>query len=186
MQGKAIIISSPSGGGKTTIVKHLLELDLGLEFSVSACSRSPRGNETHGKDYYFLSTAEFREKIKKRAFVEWEEVYKDQYYGTLKSELERIRNLRRHVIFDVDVVGGMNLKKYFGKNALALFIQPPSMVELEKRLRKRSTDGEAGIRDRIARAGSEMKYAGRFDVILINDRLEDTLRKAKEIVKAFL
>ena len=186
MKGKAVIFSAPSGAGKTTIVKHLLSFDLGLEFSVSACTRSPRENETNGKDYYFMSALEFKEKIEQQAFVEWEEVYKDHYYGTLKSELERIWSRQRHVIFDVDVVGGMNLKKYLKRNALSFFVQPPSLDVLESRLSERSTDNEENIRDRMIKAESEMKFSDKFDVQLINDRLEDTLKKAEAIVREFL
>ena len=186
MKGKAIIFSAPSGAGKTTIVKHVLGLDMGLEFSVSACSRAPRDNETDGKDYHFLSVEEFREKIEQEAFVEWEEVYKDHYYGTLKRELERIWNRDKYVIFDVDVVGGMNLKKYLKRQALSFFVQPPSIEELERRLRYRSTDTEENIRGRIAKAESEMKYADKFDVLLVNEHLEETLHKAEVIIREFL
>ncbi len=129
MKGKAIIFSAPSGAGKTTIVKHLLQLDLGLEFSISACSRPPRAQEVDGQDYYFMSVEDFRKHIKQDEFLEWEEVYHDHYYGTLKTELDRIWNRQKHVVFDVDVVGGLNLKRYFGRKALAVFVQPPSMQE---------------------------------------------------------
>jgi guanylate kinase len=186
MRGKAIIFSAPSGAGKTTLVKHLLELDMGLEFSISACSRPPRGQEVDGRDYYFLSVADFRKHIEQDDFLEWEEVYRDHYYGTLKSELDRIWSLEKHVVFDVDVVGGLNLKRYFGKNALAVFIQPPSMAELEKRLRDRSTDTDDRIRDRMAKAVSEMEYSAGFDVILVNDLLEEALVRVSKIVQKFL
>lgn len=186
MKGKSIIFSAPSGAGKTTIVKHLLQLDIGLEFSISACSRQPRQHEADGRDYYFMTVAEFRRHIGQDDFLEWEEVYPDHYYGTLKSELDRIWSKQKHVVFDVDVVGGLNLKRYFGQNALAVFVQPPSMQELEKRLRDRSTDADDKIRDRLEKAGGELKYAGQFDVILVNDRLEDTLLKGEEIVRNFL
>lgn len=186
MTGKSIILSAPSGSGKTTVVRHLLEAGLNLSFSVSVCSRPPRPGEVDGKDYFFIGVDEFRNRISNNEFVEWEEVYPDQYYGTLKSELERIWNQHRHVIFDVDVVGGMNLKQTFGTNALAVFVQSPSPDILEKRLRERSSDPEEKIQTRIAKAESEMQYADRFDVILINDRLEDTLRKAEKMVRAFL
>jgi guanylate kinase len=186
MTGKSIILSAPSGSGKTTVARHLLEAGLNLSFSVSACSRPPRPGEVDGKDYFFMGVEEFRNRLANDEFIEWEEVYPDQYYGTLKSELERIWNRQRHVIFDVDVVGGMNLKKAFGNNALAVFVQAPSPDVLEKRLRERSSDPEEKIQTRIAKAESEMQYADRFDVILVNDRLEDTLRKAEELVRAFL
>ena len=186
MKGKAIIFSAPSGAGKTTIVKHLLELDMGLEFSISACSRPPREQEVDGRDYYFMSVADFRKHIEQDDFLEWEEVYRDHYYGTLKSELDRIWSQQKHVVFDVDVIGGMNLKEYFGQNALAVFVQPPSLQELEKRLRDRSTDTDDKIRDRMAKAASEMEYSARFDEILVNDNLADTLVRGRKIVKDFL
>ena len=186
MKGKAIIFSAPSGAGKTTIVKHLLQLDLGLEFSISACSRPPRAQEVDGQDYYFMSVEDFRKHIKQDEFVEWEEVYRDHFYGTLKTELDRIWNRQKHVVFDVDVVGGLNLKRYFGRNALAVFVQPPSMQELEKRLRDRSTDTDDKILDRMEKAGDEMKSAAQFDVILVNDKLENTLLQGEDIVRDFL
>jgi guanylate kinase len=186
MKGKAVIFSAPSGSGKTTLVKHLLQSGLDLEFSVSACSRKPRQNEVHGKDYYFLSAEEFQKGIENGDFVEWEEVYPDHFYGTLKSELERIWNAGRHVIFDVDVVGGNNLKKIFGDDALAVFVRPPSMDVLEQRLRDRSTDPEDRIRDRLEKASAEMEYEDGFDVTIVNDRLEDAMSEAERIVSAFL
>lgn len=186
MKGKAIIFSAPSGSGKTTIVKHLLQQELNLEFSVSACSRQARENELHGKDYFFLSAEEFKVGIEKGDFIEWEEVYRDHYYGTLKSEMDRIWDAGRSVLFDVDVVGGINLKNIFRKDALAVFVQPPSMEVLEQRLRDRSTDTKEKIRDRIAKASSEMGYADQFDIIIINDRLDDALAKAEKVVSQFL
>lgn len=186
MKGKAIIFSAPSGSGKTTIVRHLLKQDLNLEFSVSACSRKPRGNEVHGKDYYFFSVEEFRKGIEKGDFIEWEEVYKDHFYGTLTSELERIWKAGKHVIFDVDVVGGKNLKTIFKEKALAVFVQPPSIEVLGQRLRDRSTDSEEKIIDRLAKASREMEYSKNFDRIIVNDRLEDTLTEAKQVVLNFL
>lgn len=186
MKGKAIIFSAPSGAGKTTIVKHLLQIDMGLEFSISACSRPPRKQEFDGRDYYFMSVEDFRKHIAQDDFLEWEEVYRDHYYGTLKTELYRIWRKQRHVVFDVDVVGGLNLKNYFGRNALAVFVQPPSMQELEKRLRNRSTDTDDKIRNRMEKASDEMKFAGQFDVVLVNDNLEDTLRRGEKMVRDFL
>ncbi len=186
MKGKSIIFSAPSGSGKTTIVKHLLQKDMNLEFSVSACSRSPRHNEAHGKDYYFLSVEKFRDGIKNGDFIEWEEVYKNHYYGTLKSELERIWKEGKHVVFDVDVVGGSKLKSIFGDNALAVFVQSPSIEILEQRLRNRSTDSEEKISDRLEKASEEMKYADKFDIVIVNDRLEDALAKAENAVSEFL
>ena len=186
MKGKAIIFSAPSGAGKTTIVKHLLQLDLGLEFSISACSRPPRAQEVDGQDYYFMSVEEFRKHIKQDEFLEWEEVYRDHYYGTLKTELDRIWNRQKHVVFDVDVGGGLSLKRYFGRKALAVFVHPPSMQELEKRLRDRSTDAADKIFDRMEKAGDEMKSSKQFDVILVNDNLEETLLRGEDIVRDFL
>jgi guanylate kinase len=186
MKGKAIIFSAPSGAGKTTIVKHLLQLDMGLEFSISACSRPPRQQEVDGRDYYFMSAADFRKHIAQDDFLEWEEVYRDHYYGTLKSELDRIWSRQKHVVFDVDVIGGLKLKEYFGQNALAVFVQSPSMQELKKRLSQRSTDTDDKIRDRMAKAASEMEFAPQFDVILVNDLLAETLVKGKKIVREFL
>jgi guanylate kinase len=186
MSGKAIIFSAPSGSGKTTIVKHLLQQNPSLEFSISACSRQPRENEVDGRDYFFLSPDEFKSGIQNNKFIEWEEVYENHFYGTLKTELDRIWKKGNHVVFDVDVVGGLNLKKVFGQNALGIFVQPPSLEILEKRLRNRSTDREEKILDRIAKASSEMEYAGKFDRIIINDKLEDTLEEAERLVNDFL
>ena len=186
MKGKLIIFSAPSGSGKTTIVKHLLTKKLGLEFSISATSRPPRGNEIHGKDYYFLTADEFRTKIGAGEFLEWEEVYPDRYYGTLKSEVERITSTGNHVIFDVDVVGGCNIKEQYGNRALSIFVQPPSVEELRKRLIKRSTDAPEVIATRIEKAEHELSFAPRFDVVLINDVLEEAFAKAEEIVMKFL
>lgn len=186
MKGKLLIFSAPSGSGKTTIVKHLLKHIPGLEFSVSACSRARREGETDGKDYYFLSAQEFRKKIEEGEFVEWEEVYPNQYYGTLKSELERIWAGGHHVVFDVDVVGGLSLKKKFEKQALAIFIKAPSLEELEKRLRDRSTDDELSIRKRIDKASDEMKYAPEFDLTIVNDNLETACAEAEKAVHDFL
>ena len=185
-KGKMIIFSAPSGAGKTTIVKHLLQQGLNLEFSVSATSRSVRPNEIHGKDYYFLTQAEFRHKIKNDEFLEWEEVYEGIFYGTLKSEVERIRNAGGNVIFDVDVVGGLNIKKYYGNEALAFFVMPPSVEELKKRLQNRSTETDDKIETRIAKAEYELGFAKYFDVILINDNLEKVFLEAEKSVSGFL
>ncbi len=183
---KLIIVSAPSGAGKTTIVRHLLSLHLGLEFSVSATSRAPRPGEVHGQDYYFLKEDEFRQKIEQDAFVEWEEVYPGIFYGTLKSEVERIWAAGHSVIFDVDVDGGLNLKRIYGSRALALFIQPPSITVLHDRLRLRLTESEEKIAVRIAKAELEMSFAPRFDVILVNDKLEVALVEAERITEDFL
>ena len=184
--GKAIIFSAPSGAGKTTIVKSLLANKLPLSFSISACSRQKRENEINGKDYHFLSLKDFKQKINEQAFIEWEEVYENNYYGTLKSEIERIWNDKKHVVFDVDVVGGLNLKKHFGNNALAIFIQPPSMDVLFKRLRNRATESEASLNKRINKAKHEMTYSPSFDSIIINDQLEKAIEVAEKKVKDFL
>lgn len=186
MGGKIIIVSAPSGAGKTTTVKHLLQQNLGLEFSVSATSRQPRPGEINGKDYHFIPESEFRQKIENREFLEWEEVYEGNLYGTLKSEVNRILNLGKSVIFDVDVVGGLNIKKFYGNDALAIFITPPSMEELEKRLKKRSTETEEKINTRIAKAKKEMEFAGQFDVIIVNDVLSTALADAEKAVAGFL
>ncbi len=184
--GKCVIFSAPSGAGKTTIVHYLLTHLKELEFSISACSRSPRHNEVDGKDYYFIGVEGFRAKIAAGAFVEWEEVYTDNYYGTLVSELERIWKNGHVVIFDVDVVGGLNLKKKLGKHALAVFVQPPSVADLEKRLRHRSTETEEKIQTRLAKAKLELSHADQFDVILLNDHLETACEEAKQLVKEFI
>jgi len=186
MKGKLLIFSAPSGAGKTTIVKHLLQKNFDLNFSVSATSREPRTGETPGKDYFFLSEKEFREKIENDEFLEWEEVYKGIFYGTLKSEVERIRNSGKNVIFDVDVVGGLNIKKHYGDEALAVFVQPPSIEELKKRLRNRSTESEEKINMRIAKAEKELRYARRFDLIIINDNLDSALKIVESKVADFL
>ncbi|MCD6201619.1 MAG: guanylate kinase [Bacteroidales bacterium] len=185
-QRKILIFSSPSGAGKTTIVRHLLRTFPNLAFSVSATTRPRRDHEEDGKDYYFLSVDEFRNKIEEDAFVEWEEVYKGTYYGTLKSEVQRLLNRGYHVVFDVDVKGALSIKKLYGKQALAVFVMPPSVEELKKRLHHRSTDPEESIRERVNKARQEMKFSDKFDVILINDKLEESLPKAEEIVKRFI
>nr|WP_319572092.1 guanylate kinase [uncultured Draconibacterium sp.] len=186
MKGKLIIFSAPSGAGKTTIVKHLLQKGFDLEFSISATSREPRHTETHGKDYYFLSGEEFLSKVENEEFLEWEEVYKGTSYGTLKSEVERIREQGKNVVFDVDVVGGLNIKKYYGDEALAVFVQPPSVEELRNRLVGRSTDSEEKIAMRVAKAEHELSFAPQFDVVIINDKLEDAFVETEKIISEFL
>lgn len=185
-QGKAIIFSAPSGSGKTTIVKHLLSQFRVLSFSISACSREKRGKEENGKDYYFLTIEDFKNKIANQEFVEWEEVYTNNFYGTLKSEVERIWNDGKHVIFDVDVKGGMKLKKYFGKNALSVFVKIPDLDILEQRLRGRGTDAEDKIQQRLAKAKDEIKEMKNFDVILENIDLENTLKNAEKLISDFI
>lgn len=186
MYGKLIIFSAPSGAGKTTIVKHLLQQDLNLEFSVSATSRGMRHTETNGKDYYFLSPEDFRSKIENDEFLEWEEVYSGTFYGTLKSEVERIRKNGRHVIFDVDVVGGCNIKNFYGDKALAVFVQPPSVEELRNRLVSRSTDAPEVIEKRVAKAEYELTFAGKFDVIIVNDNLDKAFEDAVNCIRDFI
>lgn len=185
-QGKCIIFSAPSGAGKTSIVKHLLKVRNDLEFSISACNREKRSDEEEGKDYYFLSTEEFKQKIDNKEFIEWEEVYADQYYGTLKSEIDRIWTKGKHVIFDVDVVGGLSLTRYFKEKALAIFVKAPSVEALEKRLRSRGTESDEKIAKRLGKAKQEMDYAKWFDVELLNDDLAKACREAEMMVGAFL
>jgi guanylate kinase len=186
MSRKAIIICAPSGAGKTSIVRYLLDALPYLAFSVSACSRPKRGDETDGKDYYFLTADEFRSRIEAGGFVEWEEVYPGSYYGTLKSELERIWKENRIPIFDVDVNGGVSLKKYFGSDSLAIFIRPPSLEILESRLRNRGTETGESLKKRLGRAGFELGFAGKFDLDIINEDLEKACREAVDAIVRFL
>ncbi|MFH1160043.1 MAG: guanylate kinase [bacterium] len=186
MTQKAIIVSAPSGAGKSTIVHRLMQRFAEMEFSVSACTRPKRGAEAEGKEYYFLSAEPFLEKVANGEFVEWEEVYPGSYYGTLKSELNRIWGLRKIPVFDVDVKGGLNLKKYFGASALAFFIQPPSLKILEQRLRTRSTESEESLRKRLSKAEYEMSFADKFDEVLVNDDLAQTVDQAIVSVRNFL
>jgi len=186
MEGKLVIISAPSGAGKTTIVKHLLNSGLNLSFSVSATTRPLRGNETDGEDYFFLSVPEFKKRIENNEFVEWEEVYHNLYYGTLKSELERIWTNDCHVLFDVDVKGGINLKKKFGTKSIAIFIMPPSVEELENRLIKRATDSPEKIKMRIQKAREEMMFAEEFDTVIVNHQLDKAKEEAEKTVASFL
>ena len=186
MADKLVIISAPSGAGKTTIVKHLLNSGLNLLFSVSATTRPLRGTEVDGKDYFFLSVPEFKKRIENNDFVEWEEVYKDLFYGTLKSELVRIWASGRHVLFDVDVKGGISLKNKFGANSIAIFVMPPSVEELENRLVKRATDSPEKIRMRVEKAKEEMKLANQFDTVIVNHQLDRAKKEVLETVKSFL
>ncbi len=184
--GKAVIFSAPSGGGKTTIVQHLLGQNLDLAFSISACTRNPRPNEINGKDYYFLSSEEFQGKIQEEAFVEWEELYGGNYYGTLKSEVQRVWNEGKHVIFDVDVKGGISLKNHFGDQALSIFVRPPSIEELKRRLVGRGTESDEDVAKRLERATMELSKENDFDYVLINDQLEVACSEAVEVVSGYL
>ena len=185
--GKAIIFSAPSGSGKTTIVKHLLKTNPQLGFSISACTRDKRGrDEQNGKDYYFLTPEEFKSKIDQNAFVEWEEVYEGNFYGTLKAEIERIWNEGKTVIFDVDVKGGLHLKEYFGHRALAIFVKVPSLEVLSSRLRDRGTESEESLSRRLYKAKFELSFEDKFDVSLINDDMEKSFLEAETLVNNFL
>ena len=185
--GKLIVFSAPSGSGKTTIVRHLLGIpELNLEFSVSCTTRAPRGNEVHGKDYYYISIADFKQHIKAEDFVEWEEVYRDNFYGTLKSEVERICDLGKKVIFDIDVAGGLRIKKKFPEQTLAVFVKPPSVDELKRRLKERSTETDEKINMRIAKAHVELATAPQFDKIIKNYDLDTAKQEAVELVRGFV
>lgn len=183
---KIIIVSAPSGAGKSTVVKHLLGAGMGLEFSVSATSRKMRDGEIDGREYYFITADQFRQKIENSELLEWQEVYKGSFYGTLKSEVDRIHNNGHIPIFDLDVVGGLNMKKMFGDKALALFIQPPSIEVLEQRLRSRKSDSEENLRKRLDKAAWELEFAPKFDKILVNGVLEIALQNAEKVVRDFL
>ena len=185
-QGKLVIFSAPSGAGKSTLVNYLLPQFPQLSFSISATSRAPRGQEIHGKDYYFLSSEEFNDRVAQDELLEWEEVYAGTYYGTLKSEVQRIWSEGGVVVFDIDVVGALNLKKQFGERALALFVQAPSIEVLEKRLRGRGTDSEEKISERIDKAAQEMSRAPEFDKVVVNDDLETAKAESVAILRAFL
>lgn len=186
MSNKVIIFSAPSGSGKSTIVSHILKLHPEMEFSVSATSRAPRGQERNGIEYHFFTADEFRKMIAEDKFVEYEEVYAGSFYGTLKSEVQRIWDKGHVIIFDVDVKGGVNLKKYFGDKALSVFIQAPSVEELRKRLVARGTDSAEAIAKRVAKASEEMTYADKFDYILVNDDLQKAYAEAEKMVDDFL
>jgi guanylate kinase len=186
MAGKLLIFCAPSGSGKSTIVQHLMKLDLPLAFSISATSREPRKGEVHGREYYFITPDQFREKIRNNEFVEWEEVYPDQFYGTLRSELDRIWDKGKHALFDIDVAGGLNLKNAFGDRALSVFVKPPSLEVLEQRLRARGTDDEPSLLKRLGKAGFEMDFAPQFDHVIVNDSLEVALTRAEALVRSFL
>ena len=185
-KGKAIIISAPSGAGKTTLVKRLLETGLPIKFSISACSRQARENEINGKDYFFLTIDEFKTQIQNNSFIEWEEVYENNFYGTFKKEIEGIWKMEKHVIFDVDVIGGISLKKYFGKMSISIFIKPPSLKTLSERLLNRDSENKASISTRIEKSKKEMEYINKFDCIIENDNLNDATKNIIEVVKEFI
>lgn len=186
MNGKLIIFSAPSGTGKTTIVKQLLQIGLPVSFSISATSRAMRQGEIDGEDYYFFSPQEFKHKIDRQEFLEWEEVYSNQYYGTLRSELDRIWNQNKHVIFDVDVIGGLNIKKQFQDKALSVFIMPPSLEELKHRLQYRGTETEESLQKRLQKAEHELSFAPKFDKVVLNDNLERAVEETYNLVKNFI
>jgi len=184
-EGKIIIFTAPSGSGKTTIVRHLLKKYDFLGFSVSATNRKKRTKEIDGKDYYFLTSEKFQKKIEEGAFVEWEEVYKNQYYGTLKSEIERVWSKGRHVVFDIEVNGASNIKKIYPDNSVAVFVRPPSIAELQRRLTKRKTESESSLKKRLDRAKVELTFEDNFDTVIINDLLEVALEEAEQIIETF-
>lgn len=186
MTGKLIIFSAPSGSGKSTIINYLMQQGLGLAFSISATSRAPRGTEQHGVEYFFLSPEEFRQRIADGEFLEYEEVYPDRFYGTLKAQVERQLEAGQHVIFDVDVVGGCNIKEYYGNRALSIFIQPPSIEELRHRLEGRGTDTPEVIQQRLDKAEYELSFSPKFDKIIVNDDLETAKAETLEVIKHFL
>lgn len=186
MEGKLLIFCAPSGAGKSTIVQHLMKVEPTLAFSISCTSRKPRQGELNGREYHFISPEQFRELIENKEFVEWEEVYPDQFYGTLISEVERIWSEGFHALFDIDVMGGLNLKESFGEKALSIFVKPPSMEVLEERLRSRGTENEESLQKRIGKAAHELSFAPRFDRILVNDSLEKALAEAEVLLSEFL
>ncbi|MBC5774116.1 guanylate kinase [Pontibacter sp. KCTC 32443] len=187
MQGKIIIFSAPSGAGKTTIVKHLLSVNPNLSFSISACTRDKRGRtEVNGKDYYFITPEDFKNRIANDEFVEWEEVYEGAFYGTLKSEIERIWASGKHAILDVDVKGGLSIKHFYKERALAVFVKPPSIEELANRLQARNTDSASSISSRVFKAKFEMEFEDQFDEVIVNDNLETACSKAEKLVNEFL
>jgi guanylate kinase len=185
-RGRLVIFSAPSGAGKTSIVRHLLDQDLNLAFSVSATTRAPRAGEVDGRDYHFLGIDDFKARVHAGDFVEWEEVYPGRFYGTLRSELERIWAGGRHALFDIDVIGGLDLKELFQDRALAVFVQPPSVEALEQRLRERGTENGETLRMRVDKAVHELGYADRFDAVVVNDRLPQACAEAEALVRRFL
>ena len=187
MSGKLIILSAPSGAGKSTIISNLLkENEFNLEFSISACSRKPRPGEVNGREYYFLSAEEFKKKVGNNEFIEWEEVYENHYYGTLKSEIDRIFAKGNNVIFDIDIAGGLNIKKQYPEKAISIFVMPPSVEELEKRLNTRGTDSEENIRKRVDKAKYELSFADKFDKKVVNENIEKAVADTKKIISEFI
>ena len=186
MSGKVIVVSAPSGAGKTSIVRHILDYLPELSFSTSATTRAMRDGEVDGKDYHFMSVDDFKKEISNDNFLEWEEVYDNQFYGTLKSEIERIWNEGKTVIFDVDVKGGLNIKNYFGDNALSIFIEPPTIEELERRLRKRGTENSESLKKRVQKAEYELSFAPKFDKVVLNDDLDKARQEVIDAVRCFL
>ena len=186
MNEKIIIFSAPSGSGKTTILKALIQSDLHLAFSISATSRQQRKDESDGKDYYFFTPEQFKKELINGSFIEWQEVYENQFYGTLKTEIDRLFSLKKNVVFDVDVLGGLNLKRIFGDKAFAIFIMPPSLETLESRLLNRGTETEESLRKRLQKAAYELSFAHDFDYILVNDNLEESIETAHRIILEFL
>jgi guanylate kinase len=186
LETRYVILSAPSGAGKTTIAHHLLQAGLGLEFSITACSRARRNGETDGVDYYFITADEFRRRVDAGEFLEWQEVYPDHFYGSLKSEMERISGNGHHVLFDVDVVGGLNIKKIYKEKALTVFISPPSLEALRERLESRATDSPEKIRLRLKKAEQEIARAKEFDVIIVNDKLDEAVAESEKRVREFL
>jgi len=185
-EGKVIIFSAPSGAGKSTLINHLLRGEQLFQFSISATSRLPRGNEQHGVEYFFLSPEEFLQRIANNEFIEYEEVYPNKFYGTLKSEVERALSTGTNLLFDVDVKGGLKLKNYFGKRALAIFVQPPSIEELKNRLEHRGTDTPEVITERLSKAALEMEFAPQFDVVVMNRNIFETVPQVKSLIDDFL
>jgi guanylate kinase len=186
VKGKLIILSAPSGSGKSTIINYILNENLPLEFSISATSRPPRGNEKNGVEYFFLSPDKFKEKINKGCFIEYEEVYPDRFYGTLKSEIDKKIAKGKNIILDLDVAGGLNIKKLYGADALLIFIMPPSIEELHRRLEKRATDSQEVISDRISKAAYELSLASEYDAVVVNDMLEKAQKETISIINKFL
>lgn len=184
--GKLLVITAPSGAGKTTLVKHLLTTYQDLDFSVSATTRNIRPNEVDGRDYYFMDAVAFKKKVRSRAFIEWEEVYDDQYYGTLRSEVDRLWRLRKHILFDIDVKGAVSIKKKYGDRCLTVFIKPPSLEILIERLKNRKTENEESLKKRIRKVKRELKYESKFDRVIVNDLLEVAYKEAEIIVETFL